>query len=526
MNTSQIPYLRRFVALYFSILIIVGAIAVFCIYRFDSVPWAGPAVVAGLLLAFGILGIVLTYLLGRGLVSPLKSIVTYTANILDGNYQKADDASLAAAIPGLGDLVGELASQFKERLGFSKSVLEGLPVPVCIVDTEERITFLNRECLEMLGSHVDPKTYYGKMISQIFYQDDRKSLIGTCMEENSRVTGREAVFKHADGSDINAILNLFPLTDVEGSVIGGCCLYLDTTVLKQREAEIVRQNERIAKAASEATHVSEELASAASQLESLVQEAQAGACTQTDRTSETATAMEEMNATVLEVARHAQEAAVNADDARTQAESGSQIVTEVVASIDEVASHANELKSSMEELDKSAEGIGSVLSVIEDIADQTNLLALNAAIEAARAGEAGRGFAVVADEVRKLAEKTMQATSEVHQVITSIQAGARNNVQATETAVLSVERSTEHAHRSGEALKSIVSVAESTADQVRAIATAAEQQSATSEEINRATSDVTRVCNETDSLMREASESISRLSKLASKLSTVIRDMQ
>ncbi len=526
MNTNQIPYLKRFVVLYFSTFLLVGIVATFCLYQFADVSWIAPAVLFGVLTAFGLLGVALTYFLGSGLVKPLKNIVSYTANILDGNYRKADDEMVTKTIPGLGDLVGELAAQFKERLGFSRSVLEGLPVPVCIVDTEERITFLNRECLEMLGSHEDPKSYYGKMISQIFYKDDRKSLIGTCMEENSRVMGRDAVFKHADGSDINAILNLFPLTDVEDTVIGGCCLYLDTTVLKKREQEIVCQNERIAKAASEATLVSEELAAAASQLESLVSEAQTGACMQTDRTSETATAMEEMNATVLEVARHAQEAAENADDARTQAEAGSQIVTDVVSSIEEVASHANELKASMEELDKSADGIGTVLSVIEDIADQTNLLALNAAIEAARAGEAGRGFAVVADEVRKLAEKTMQATSEVHEAITRIQGGARNNVHATEIAVSSVQKSTENAHRSGEALKRIVMVAESTADQVRAIATAAEQQSATSDEINRATADVTRVCNETDSLMNEATESITRLSKLASKLSTVIRDMQ
>jgi methyl-accepting chemotaxis protein len=346
------------------------------------------------------------------------------------------------------------------------------------------------------------------------------------MDENTRMMNREAVFKYADGSDINVLANLFPLTDVTGKVIGGCCLYLDTTELKRREAEIVSQNERIARAATEATGVSDELAAAATQLDRLVENARSGACVQTERTGETASAMEQMNATVLEVARHAQDAALDADEARNKAEEGAAVVAQVVDAIHEVAERARELRTSMEELDSRAESIGKVLGVIEDIADQTNLLALNAAIEAARAGEAGRGFAVVADEVRKLAEKTMLATNEVHQAVTGIQEGARANVRATEVAVGAVEKSTEMAGRSGEALKSIVVVAESTADRVRSIATAAEQQSAASDEISRATMDVNRICGETDRAMAESAEAIKRLAVLAESLAGTIRDMR
>lgn len=526
MTPVQHPHLRQFVAIYFGIFLLVTAVSFWFVSSYSGAPWAASAIALGILSVFGLLGIVLTLFFGRAFIGPLKVVTEYTANVLDGNYSQADDEQLAASMPGLGELVGELSSRFKERLGFSNSILEGLPVPICIVDTEEKITFLNKECLQMLGSTENPESYHGRMISQIFYKDDRKSLIGSCMDDNTREMNREAVFKHADGSDINVLINLFPLSDVEDKVIGGCCLYLDTTVLKRREAEILRQNERIGIAATEATHVSEELAAAATQLETLVNQARQGACTQTERTGETATAMEEMNATVLEVARHAQEAAQDADDARSRAEEGFSIVTQVVSSIDEVANHANELKLSMEELDERADSIGKVLSVIEDIADQTNLLALNAAIEAARAGEAGRGFAVVADEVRKLAEKTMQATSEVHGAITGIQGGARKNVQATEVAVQSVAQTTDMAGKSGEALSSIVKVAEATADRVRSIATAAEQQSAASEEINASTTDVSRVCGETDLLMADASDAIVRLANLAEKLSKVIQEMQ
>ncbi|MBG0789823.1 MAG: methyl-accepting chemotaxis protein [Desulfovibrionaceae bacterium] len=475
----------------------------------------------GMIGAFALLGAVLYLTLNQTVVCPAAATAAYAENILEGRYgaEGGPDSELNR-------MVAELATRYKERLGFSRSILEGMPMPICIVDTDQRITFLNRECLNMLGSTESPQSYYGRMISQIFYKDDRRSLIADCMDTDTKRSNVEAVFRHADGSDINVLINLFPLRDVEGTVTGGCCVYLDTTELKRHEAKIVSQNERIAKAAGEATAISLELAEASTQLKAVVEQARSGTRIQDQRIEETATAMEEMTATVIEVARNAVDAAEGADEARSKAGEGAAVVTEAVGTIHEVATHANGLRTSMEELERRAEDIGKVLSVIEDIADQTNLLALNAAIEAARAGEAGRGFAVVADEVRKLAEKTMAATSEVHNAIVGIQEGARKNVRATEAAVDSVNLSTEMASRSGEALNSIVTMAESTSDMVRTIATAAEQQSAASEEINQATTEVSRVCGDTDALMADASESVARLAQLADSLSAVIHEMQ
>jgi len=177
-------------------------------------------------------------------------------------------------------------------------------------------------------------------------------------------------------------------------------------------------------------------------------------------------------------------------------------------------------------LGKKAEEIGRVLDVISDIADQTNLLALNAAIEAARAGEAGRGFAVVADEVRKLAEKTMSATKEVAQAISGVQEVARNNVEHVNAAVEKIALATRLADTSGKALEEIVSMVNATSDQVRSIATAAEEQSAASEEISRSIGDINNIASEMSETMQHSALSVSALAEQSQVLAKLIEKLR
>jgi len=244
------------------------------------------------------------------------------------------------------------------------------------------------------------------------------------------------------------------------------------------------------------------------------------------RLAETATAMEEMNSTVLEVAKNAGGASDISNAAKHKAEVGSEIVSRAVTGIQEVQRQSQALKEGMTQLDDHAKAINQIMGVISDIADQTNLLALNAAIEAARAGDAGRGFAVVADEVRKLAEKTMSSTTDVGNAIAAIQQSAGQSIQQVEKAVDNVAAATDYSNKSGEALKEIVGMVDQTADEVRAIAAASEQQSATSEEINRSIADVNHIAASTAQSMQVAMQELGSLRAQAKSLIDLIEHMK
>ncbi|MFZ5811157.1 MAG: methyl-accepting chemotaxis protein [Thermodesulfobacteriota bacterium] len=279
-------------------------------------------------------------------------------------------------------------------------------------------------------------------------------------------------------------------------------------------------------AAQQLEGVVEVATSASEELSAQIEQSSRGAEDQSHRVSETATAMEEMNATVLEVAKNASQASESSDKARSKAQEGAGIVGRVVDGITEVQKQALALKEDMGVLGKQAEGIGQVMNVISDIADQTNLLALNAAIEAARAGEAGRGFAVVADEVRKLAEKTMAATKEVGEAIRGIQDGTRKNMDNVDRTTRTIEEATELAKKSGETLNEIVTMVDHATDQVRSIATASEEQSAASDEINRSIEQVATISSETAQAMGQAAQAVTELAKQTQVLQNLIATMK
>ncbi len=302
-----------------------------------------------------------------------------------------------------------------------------------------------------------------------------------------------------------------------------------SAMIKAEQAQVAAEKakaEGMLQAANKLDSVVEIVTSASEELSAQIEQSSRGSEEQSRRVAETATAMEEMNATVLEVAKSASNAAQSADQAKAKAEDGAKVVNLVVKGIEEVRQQSQAMKADMDSLGKQAEGIGQILNVISDIADQTNLLALNAAIEAARAGDAGRGFAVVADEVRKLAEKTMTATKEVGEAIRGIQDGTKKNIENVERSGGKIVEATKLANKSGESLKEIVTLVESTTDLVRSIATASEEQASASEEINHSIEDVSRISSETADAMRQSAQAVGELANQSLILRNLIQEMQ
>jgi len=230
---------------------------------------------------------------------------------------------------------------------------------------------------------------------------------------------------------------------------------------------------------------SSQLASASTQMSSVTEETSQGVRTQRGEIDQVATAMNEMSATVQEVARNAEQAAHAAQNADQSAKSGALVATEAMGGIDALVSEVERSAGAIHELEAESENIGMVLDVIKGIAEQTNLLALNAAIEAARAGEQGRGFAVVADEVRTLASRTQKSTQEIHHMIERLQAGASNAVRVMEAARGKGKLGVEQVERAAESLAEIAGAVATINDMNTQIASAAEEQSAVAEEINR-----------------------------------------
>lgn len=290
--------------------------------------------------------------------------------------------------------------------------------------------------------------------------------------------------------------------------------------------EVKKKQQEIQEVTVQLKRVVGVLSNASKEISIQVEASEKGAATQARRIHETATSMSEMTSSVLEVARNASIAAELSAEARTRAEEGSSIMNSAVESIYTVQTHSLMLKEDMQVLTQHAQNIDQIMSVISDIADQTNLLALNAAIEAARAGEAGRGFAVVADEVRKLAEKTITSTADVGKAIGAIQQSVEKNMGQVDKTVQSIEATTDLSTKAGELLRNIQSMVESTATQVLSIATASEEQSAASEEISASIEEVNKVSTETAASMVSLNRAMGDLSAQSSALQELIKELE
>ena len=229
-----------------------------------------------------------------------------------------------------------------------------------------------------------------------------------------------------------------------------------------------------------------------------------------------------MTKTILETSKHTTTASEASKNAGKVAKDGGKVVEETIQGMVRISEVVKKSAETVQELGKSSNQIGEIVQVIDDIADQTNLLALNAAIEAARAGEQGRGFAVVADEVRKLAERTTKATKEIANMIKQIQKDTSEAVESMNRGTMEVERGKELANRAGKSLMEIIGASTKVLDDVTQVATASEKQSSTAEQISRSIESISNVTNETASGIQQVARAAEDLNKLTDNLQNLV----
>jgi methyl-accepting chemotaxis protein len=277
---------------------------------------------------------------------------------------------------------------------------------------------------------------------------------------------------------------------------------------------------------SQVAGTAEQVASASEELSASATLQAQGADTQTDQTTQVATAMQEMSSTVQQVSENCARAAEASRRAAETAREGGVVVEQALTQMRSIAESVGGTTKKIGELGRSSDQIGRIAGVIDEIADQTNLLALNAAIEAARAGEQGRGFAVVADEVRKLAERTTTATKEIAGMIQTIQEGARGAVKAMEAGSQQVEEGVTSTARAGESLQEIISMSEEVGSMITHIATAATQQSGATVDINQSMEQIAQLVKGSAVAAQQSAKACQDLSELALALQNMVRSFK
>jgi methyl-accepting chemotaxis protein len=391
-------------------------------------------------------------------------------------------------------------------------LLDELPLPLMAISKDHKINFMNKAGAGL--GNTTSQALVGTTCSEYFKSGDCSG--GNCACDKA-MQGREMVFSNTEANPGRVMeIEYFgmPLLDQNGEVLGAMKVVMDQTEIRRAQREMLET-------ATQADSVASMLSAASQELAAQVEQTTAGADRQKGMAEQVASTMEEMSATVMAIARNASAAARSAEEMSANAERGGEAVSAVVESIELLRQRAVVVDENIRALGGDVESIGAIMTVISDIADQTNLLALNAAIEAARAGEAGRGFAVVADEVRKLAEKTMNATQEVGEAIQSIQGGTRRNLEAFKKATEAIDQSTALSSKAGEVLNDILNIAHIADEQIRSIAAASEQQAAATGEVSMSVEEVNTVSNEIAGSMNESTTAVTDLARLAEELQQI-----
>ena len=510
-------------------------------------------IIGGIIFLF-VIGI--TLIITRSIVKPLKELSTAAEKVAAGELNVLVENNHV-------DEVGLLAKSFNkmsDKISQMFEDLDGLPSPVMMVDTDFNITYINNAASKVCGQ--DQKSLLGqKCYNNLKTEHCRTQNCATQRAMQTKSLQSAETIANPNGRLTPIFYSGKPNIDKQGKVIGALEVFTDTTDIKEKEKYLdenvhkilvemdklaegdltvelstLKNDDVVAKlfngfnsvvvnlkgaivSVSEAVSAT---ASASTQISSSSEEMAAGSQEQSSQAQEVAVAVDQMTKTILETTKNASNTADVAKNAGQIAKDGGNVVLQTIEGMNRIASVVTRAAETVQELGKSSDQIGEIVQVIDDIADQTNLLALNAAIEAARAGEQGRGFAVVADEVRKLAERTTKATKEIADMIKRIQKDTNGAVESIQQGAVEVQKGKELAAKAGNSLEQIITGSSQVVDRAMQVAAASEEQSASAEQISKNIEAISSVTQQSAAGVQQIARAAEDLNRLTDNLQNIV----
>jgi methyl-accepting chemotaxis protein len=476
------------------------------------------SIVLGLITIVIILAISMRFF-ARFVNNPIRKVLETVKELSKGHVSARSNVDTSDEVGEMGRTVDSMAAGLETYSGLLDKVAYGdLTVVSQAADREDVLS----------------KSFNSIVDSLKRLLNETNLLIGAAKEGSLSFRGTEDQFYGGYKeiiAGVNSVLDMVVAPINESSEILKHIASGDLTVRMtgayKGDYDIIKSNinllaESFGSALAEVSNAVHATANASAEISSNSEKMSSGQQKQSTQTSEVTTAIEEMTKTILATTQNTSDAADAAKNAGKVAKEGDKIVTETIGGMNRIAEVVSNSAATVRKLGESSDQIGEIIQVIDDIADQTNLLALNAAIEAARAGEQGRGFAVVADEVRKLAERTSKATKEIAVTIKKIQNETGIAVKSMAQGQAEIESGREFANKAGESLKRIIIESERVVDIVSQVAAASEEQSSTAEEISKNIEQINDVAQENAGGIVHIARSSEDLHNLAGNLQKLI----